>query len=334
MRNNMSDFSPQAICQRIQQLRMQRQGPRGKSAFAKELGLSPSTYDYYEADRVPPAEILLRIANRTGVDLAWLLTGRSPEHEQTAPADHPALARAAKLLADAPNAGRALAAFLDLLSAASRFQDPAPTGSLPPDRKPHRSDKAPTPSNPNGEDHQAWIPILGRTAAGVPAFWQDDEDTEGITDLEDLIQASLGSKPGQVEAARVKTGSSDPLGRLEVQIVTLPQADENLPASQFVVCQQCRRRYPDAFALRVDGDSMAPEVPHGQLVLLSPSAEAVDSEPAVVQLEGQIGVTCKIFRRQGRSVHLIPINERYEPTTHPADQVVWALRVLARIVAG
>lgn len=334
MRKSMPDFSPHAICQRIQQLRIQRHGPRGKSAFAKELDLSPSTYDYYEADRVPPAEVLLRIAQRTGVDLGWLLTGQNRPEEQAARADHPALTRAAQLLANAPNAGRALAAFLDLLSAAWEFEDQAPAGRPAPDTGLSRPQEPPAPASPETEDHKGWIPILGRTAAGVPAFWRDDEDLDGITDLEDLIQASLGARPGQVETATVQTAPSDPLGRLEVRIVTLPKADENMPASQFVVCEECRRRYPDAFALRVDGDSMAPEIPHGQLVLLSPSASAVDSEPAVVQLDGQIGVTCKIYRRQDEQIHLIPINERYEPTTHPAGKVVWALRVLARIVAG
>ena len=52
---------------------------------------------------------------------------------------------------------------------------------------------------------------------------------------------------------------------------------------------------------------------------------------AMVQLSGQIGVTCKVFRRAGDTVHLIPINEQYAPQSFGDETIVWARRVLARI---
>ena len=57
------------ICRRIARLRVEAVGPRGKSAFARQLGLSPSTYDYYEGARVPPASVLVKISELTGADL-------------------------------------------------------------------------------------------------------------------------------------------------------------------------------------------------------------------------------------------------------------------------
>ena len=65
------------IIERIIQLRVQHFGERGKSDFARELGISPSTYSYYEQDRVPSADILLKMSRITGVGLDWLITGEN-----------------------------------------------------------------------------------------------------------------------------------------------------------------------------------------------------------------------------------------------------------------
>jgi len=65
------------IIERIIQLRVEHFGERGKSDFARELGISPSTYSYYEQDRVPSADILLKMSRITGVELGWLITGEN-----------------------------------------------------------------------------------------------------------------------------------------------------------------------------------------------------------------------------------------------------------------
>ena len=74
----MPDFDEKAIIGRIIKLRKGFAGTRGKSKFAKALGMSPSTYTYYENDRLPPIPVLLKICEVTGADLHWLLTGRCP----------------------------------------------------------------------------------------------------------------------------------------------------------------------------------------------------------------------------------------------------------------
>jgi hypothetical protein len=235
-------------------------------------------------------------------------------------------------LADTPGAARALAAFLDLYEAAQQLDSSCK--QTPQEDSPGPCKKEPSGmAAPRENAYRAgWIPILGRTAAGMVAFWGQDEDVEGLTRLDSLIEASTRAAPKQIDQAFIRTPPADPLGKLDVQIVTLPAGGDLASTSQFLVCPDCKQKHPDAFALRVDGDSMAPEIPHGQLVLLSPSCPAVDAEPAVVQLKNQIGVTCKIYRQTVGEVHLIPINERYEPTTYPVGDVAWALRVLARVV--
>ncbi len=69
-------FDENAVIERIKGLRCRFSGLRGKSEFAKALGISPSTYNYYEQKRIPPVETLLKISQITGADLHWILTGQ------------------------------------------------------------------------------------------------------------------------------------------------------------------------------------------------------------------------------------------------------------------
>jgi len=115
MSNSEKSLRDRDICRRIAALRRRLHGDRGKSRFAEQLGISPSTYNYYEARRVPPAGVLVRIADAAGVDIRWLLTGE--DAEPSVSADHPAVRRIAVLLAEHPSAAAPLVAFVDILAA-------------------------------------------------------------------------------------------------------------------------------------------------------------------------------------------------------------------------
>jgi len=343
--------SREDLCRRIAQLRLETAGPRGKSSFAKSLGLSPSTYDYYERSRVPPADVLVRIAERTGADLRWLLTGQ-PSREPGARVHDPIVQRAAKLMAECPNAAGPLVAFLDILSAALAF--PKATESASSDAKntsdgavpvaPQRArPPAPGAGPPEAdvgspaERHareearasaEGWIPVLGRSAAGVTHFWANADEAAGVTTLDQVIARHVGRAPTTVRpglAVEAAGGQEQPV---QLVVLTDPGAED---LAEFVIAPEIKRRCADAFVLRIDGDSMAPDIRHGDLVVLSPRFGAADGKPAVVQLAGQIGVTCKLYRQGENAVHLVPTNEHYDVATFPAEQVVWALRVLARV---
>lgn len=332
----MEDTHTQDICQRITQVRTETCGVRGKSAFAKALGLSPSTYEYYESTRVPPADVLLRIATVGGVDLTWLLTGQVAAVPVAA--DHPILQRAARLLADSPQAAAPLTAFMDLLSKAMSFPEKdIPTAREEEDAKPQAAggEGSPaamatpataTPATAAAGDRAAWVPVLGRSAAGVAQFWSQADNAGGLTQLAELI-----ARQGKGERTQpMSVSSADGAAPGPVWLVTLDSPDAN-DVAEFLAGPDLKARYADAFALRIDGDSMSPDIRHGDLVVLSPSAPAQDGRPAVVQLAGQIGVTCKLFRRAGGSVHLIPINDAFPTQTFPAGSVEWAFRVLSRV---
>ena len=342
------------ICKRIAAVRVELFGHRGKAAFAKKLGLSASTYDYYESSRVPPADILVRIADAAALDLRWLLTGQACPAASQIAADHPILRRAAELLSKSSDAAAALGAFLDLLTKSMEFppkdavasEQPAastapavPASMLPHPEPSARDISASNPPLPSAcdqesnledgvsEDAAGWIPILGRSAAGVPQFWTSSQEAAQLTSLRELIARhelrAMQSRPAAI------AGDAD-LMQDVAQIITTRQGDDQ-GVCEFIAAPAILQRYRDAFAVRIDGQSMAPDISHGDLVILSPSQPAIDGRPAVIQLQQQIGVTCKLWRKAGEMVHLVPINETIPTTAVPAEKVVWALRVLAEV---
>jgi SOS-response transcriptional repressor LexA len=319
------------ICLRVQQIRQQTTGPRGKSRFARMLGLAPSTYEYYEVDRVPPAGVLVDMARAAGVDLRWLLTGE--DAPAAVPVDHPVLARAALLLARSPESAEPLAAFLEILEGTLAFPEAADssakTASAAGDDvsvargKNASAQPAAVPAIDTGQ----WIPILGRSAAGVLAWWQENEqDLSSLGQAIDRHAAAVATRSD----ARQQTPTAD-APEPTVQIITLREPMGPAGTAEFLAAPHLQRLAPESFALRIDGESMSPEIRHGDLVVLSPHRPARAGHAAVVQLRGAIGVTCKLYHPEGQAVHLVPINEAVAPTTTPAEQIEWALAVLAVI---
>ncbi len=186
--------------------------------------------------------------------------------------------------------------------------------------------------NAAAQQQAGWLPVLGRSAAGVPQFWSGKDLNQTLTTLDELIARHAVAPASQTAPALAladQTISADPMN---VQVITLADPAPGQPG-QFLVAETIKNRYPDAFAVQIDGNSMSPEIEHGDFVILSPSVNAEDGRAAVIQLTGQIGVTCKLLRQAGDLIHLIPINEQFAPQPFPAASVVWALRVLARVRA-
>jgi SOS-response transcriptional repressor LexA len=306
MRKNSLENSQEKISSRIVQVRVEVSGPDGKSCFAKLLDLSPDVYDRYEDSGTPAVDVLVRIAQVAGVDLGWLLTGQSGS--DLVPLDHPALQRAVEMLADIPNPAAALAATLELLAGSMSFPAAPPVEESPADPR------------------ASWIPILGRSAAGLPQFWSDRDESAGVTTLDELIRRNASNPDRQIRSAVAATETD----QTAVELITLNEPD-GAGVVSFVAAPSVKSMYADAFALRIDGDSMRPDIQHGDLVILSPSAGAADGKSAVVQLDAQIGVTCKLFRRDGEVIHLVPMNNELPPQTYSDKDLVWALRVLARV---
>jgi len=317
----MKDFDEKAIIERVRLLRKQYTGSRGKSKFARALGISASTYSYYENNRVPPIEVLLRICEVTEADLGWLLTGSSTEKRFAFGPKSQPLERIDNLLKNNPELTEPIMAFIELLCEKKGVEKEFRSKVLP--------------SRP---ERPGWIPVLGRTAAGMVHFWDQTflpEPKQAITELDELVRkhvgkAIIGSADGRVSIDLQARPLVDGVKRAEANLVQVSgEGQEQIV--EFIQCEEIYGLFPDSFALHIDGDSMSPRINDGDIVILSPSVPAVQGHIAIARVANQIGVTCKLIRTTETAVHLIPINERYETKAVAKDDLLWALAVLCHI---
>lgn len=87
---------------------------------------------------------------------------------------------------------------------------------------------------------------------------------------------------------------------------------------------------PDAFALRLKGDSMVPRFPDRTIVVCAPSLQLENGQPVVAKSKDE-HTACKIFYRKGDQVNLISINPKFHPITLHASELEWAYRVVKSV---
>ena len=342
----MKDSDGKAIIERIKTLRKQYAGERGRSKFARALGISASTYSYYESNRVPPIEVLLKICQVTGADLNWLLTGKkSPstaEYDRKVPSFRPEAAplagsedsllrKLSTILTDFPDLAGPVSAFINLLLEKKNLEKKAVSQEAI-EQVPAAQVSTPEPERPG------WIPVLGRTAAGLVHFWNQTalpKPEQAITELEQLVKKYIGrtivgSVYGTVSIDLRARALVNSLKGRQANLIQLGGQDAE-QIVEFVQCEPVHKLFPDSFALQIDGDSMSPRINDGDIVILSPSVPAAQGHIAVARLANQIGVTCKLIRTTDDAVHLIPINERYETKVVAKRDLLWALAVVCHI---
>jgi repressor LexA len=86
---------------------------------------------------------------------------------------------------------------------------------------------------------------------------------------------------------------------------------------------------PGAFALRVKGNSMAPRIEDGDVVVVSPQQEARNGDVCVVRVAGED--TLKKVKFEGNYIHLIPLNPEFEPATVRKKDVEFVWKVVKLI---
>jgi repressor LexA len=85
-------------------------------------------------------------------------------------------------------------------------------------------------------------------------------------------------------------------------------------------------RDPNAFALEVKGNSMAPRIEDGDIIVVSPRIEARSGDICVVRINEED--TVKRIKIEERYLHLIPLNPEYEPMVVQKKDVVFMWRVV------
>ena len=86
---------------------------------------------------------------------------------------------------------------------------------------------------------------------------------------------------------------------------------------------------PQAFALRVKGNSMAPRIEDGDVVIVSPQREARSGDICVVRVDGED--TLKKVKFEGNYIHLVPLNPDFEPVTAKKRDVNFVWKVVKLI---
>ncbi len=317
----MENFNEKAIIERLKLLRQQYAGDRGKSKFARALGISPSTYSYYEENRIPPIDLLLKICEVTGADLEWLLKGHQTEKKFAFGSNRRLCQKLDDLFINNPELAEPVLAFVKLLCEKKGIEEKFDSEVL--------SARHILPG---------WIPVLGRTAAGIVHFWDQSllpEPKQAITQLEDLVGKHIGktiinSIDGSVSIDLQARVLVDGLKIKQANLIQVGGQSED-QIVEFIQCDEVHKLFPDSFALQIDGDSMSPRINDGDIVVVSPSVPATQGQIAIARVANQIGVTCKLIRTTDKEVHLIPINERYETKVVNKKDLLWALAVLCHI---
>lgn len=85
-------------------------------------------------------------------------------------------------------------------------------------------------------------------------------------------------------------------------------------------------RDSNAFALEVKGNSMAPRIENGDIIVVSPKQEVRNGDICVVRVDDED--TVKRIKIEENFVHLIPLNPEYEPMVIRKKDVTFMWRVV------
>ena len=88
---------------------------------------------------------------------------------------------------------------------------------------------------------------------------------------------------------------------------------------------------PNAFAVRVVGDSMEPKFHEGDIVVFSPAAEVHNGDDCFVRFTMPHETTFKrVFFEKDNTIRLQPRNEKYSPTIVEGDRINGLYRAILR----
>ena len=77
----------------------------------------------------------------------------------------------------------------------------------------------------------------------------------------------------------------------------------------------------EAFALRINGDSMAPSLLRGDIVIVKKQEDVESGEVAIVAVDGE-DATCKRIVKSSEGVMLVSINPEYPPMFYSNDEII------------
>lgn len=309
------------IIQRIIVLRNRCYGRRGRAAFSKALGIKPSTYHPYEINRVPPAETLLQMAEATGTDVRWLLTGVDDFGVNANAGYDPLISRLSRLVHTHPAAAECVRSYLDVLE--KSFVSAG------------RSAKPQAPSS-NLDEPTMLIPVIARAAIGLPGGWIWPLQ-ETWTIPPDIRAPGVVSSTVAADYAEMRY--ADELSTLALKMVNLPQPMpiSGLHVEQALLAYGAPETLRPMMAIRMDGASMAPSIRHGDLVLFStrrplrPAELRPAGEIVLLQIRSQPGITVRLAVHDSGGLRLIALGDPTREQRITIDQIEWGFVAIAAV---
>lgn len=116
----------------------------------------------------------------------------------------------------------------------------------------------------------------------------------------------------------------------EVKILGSVAAGSPIVAQEDVIgVVSCDIQKPGLFALKIKGDSMAPRIMDGDIVIVYSTDTAEEGDLVIAMIDGD--VTCKEFHKSRTGVVLVPFNAAYAPMFYNGAEVD-ELRIIGKVV--
>lgn len=143
-------------------------------------------------------------------------------------------------------------------------------------------------------------------------------DYFGIT-TDELLNQNLSSTPSHLRHEKgVKIGVLSSVGAgIPLEAISIFDQDDPDAWEEISRADANAAQY---FALRIRGDSMEPEIRHGDIVIVRRSEEFEDGDWVIALVNGDEGV-CKVLRFRDNGISLNSFNPEYDPMIFTKEQI-------------
>ena len=88
----------------------------------------------------------------------------------------------------------------------------------------------------------------------------------------------------------------------------------------------------EIFALKIKGDSMAPRIQNGDIVIIHKQNDAESGDIVIASVNGD-DATCKRLRKYREGIELIPLNPSYPPLFFSNQEITWKpVKILGKVI--
>lgn len=259
---------------RIRELRKRHFPHNGSATLAEALGISAGELERFERGVVPSGDLLVRLCELTGEDLQWLLTGHAARGTVVIAGarrrHQDLLTRLAQALDRYPRLSGQIERFFEVAETAAKLEESRPA----------------LPESTSGP--RRLIPIF------------DEDQPPPLADPPETRRAWLELRAEQLvtlgDSAAELIEPTDSGGEPQMRAVNWVRArDREGRTREFLDSHGALDMLPDLLAVTVSDASMRPLVEPGDAVIVSPSVPPELGRPALLLIEGQSRVACRVW---------------------------------------